>query len=238
MDDELNQAPAESIGVTAPIAPDAPPPKKPSGKRTFFGCFVLLVIVAICGIGLTSTPSSKTVSATNTPTPIADKTEAARADATQTANAPTPRPTNTPKPTANAETLAVRDYLDWATNTLNETGNQFSKFQEHLSKAGDDVSLFVDDDWKTTAGMHLGLLQATAGAILEKKNVPAPARALHVGMKTIAADINAITNDYARGIDHIDASLITRANKRIGSTTEHLSTVTDELVKLKVEYGK
>ena len=116
---------------------------------------VVIALVACCGCcGIVSIlPTSE-----KTPTPtVADinitPTEISPTSTSESTNTPaptdTPAPTNTPEPTDTPESTAAKDaYRAEIVEISTQYKNAFIEFSELAAAAGEDTSLFLDDDWK------------------------------------------------------------------------------------------
>lgn len=236
-----------SIDQTTPVAkPKREPPewytKLPKWGQISVGC---LLPIVLCGALLTwvnslpSPPPEPTAAATSLPsatdTPVA--ATAAAIEPTELSQATsTRRPTTTPEATPKAS-LAFRQYMLWAGGQLGDLGEATTTLGEQSTKAGEDITVILDDAWKLKTAVALAQFQMTASALRDREDVPPEAADLHAMLLELADEVDAIATNYAEGVDNLDAGKLAEASAGMSRVTEMSTVIGVEVDRLTDEYG-
>lgn len=205
------------------------------------GGFVILVVLAVAGVGSTRPDATPTVTAktaaTAAPVAVAPSTATpATAPPTATVQPPTAAPpsataTTAPKPAGISP--QARAYLDWAIPKIGIAGQAMSGLATQSEAAGKNPRLIADNDWRIKTGVALGFmkntgqeLQAYPGAITED------IRPLDDLMKGLGKDLVVVSDEFAAGLDQGNAARINNAVARMNAATEKIKAATAEVQKL------
>ncbi len=168
-------------------------------------------------------PTSTNIVDRFTPTVVPESTapvvaEPAADAPTVTLVIPTVAPIPTVLPTVPVAAVApdVAAYFAEANVPMQQYGEWLGRLGEQSTKAGKTPSLFFDDDWKIETVTALVALRSAGQSLGALSPVPEQVKPFDDLLKKISAETEPLTDEYARGVDNVDAALLTSASTRLG----------------------
>jgi hypothetical protein len=183
------------------------------------GCLLPLVLLVIllgalaCGSAGTSTPPAKA-------TALDGKALAA------TLAVITPDATNEP-----ALSDDERAYIEKVLDIIGPIQKGMQTVGELSLAAGDNNSLILDNDWRTTMGLQLGIIKGSAQMIQDLK-APAKFAGVQAELVTMATRMDEGATLYAQGLDEVDPKKITQASAKFEEGTAAMKRVSQLVVDL------
>ena len=125
-------------------------------------------------------------------------------------------PTDTPKPTPTVEcpTPSERAYFTRLAEVIYPAATAYGEFGRLNIEAGNNVLLFFDDTWQLEVVVQLASIQSVTDGIRELTAPPSLA-SIHRHNLQIASTMQDGNDLYAKGIDNLDADLISAASLRM-----------------------
>ena len=127
-------------------------------------------------------------------------------------------PTDTPKPTATVTvecpTPSERAYFTRLAEVIYPAATAYGEFGRLNIEAGNNVLLFFDDTWQLEVVVQLASIQSVTDGIRELTAPPSLA-SIHRHNLQIASAMQDGNDLYAKGIDNLDADLISAASLRM-----------------------
>ena len=208
------------------------------------GCGGLLVIICLCGLVTSLIPgqqASEEPTATQVVTEVKPTITAGPTDTPSPTN--TIRPTNTPKPTNTQEPTNTPEAINTPEPKLSqeelgylaeiiELSSTYEttlvEFSNLFEQAGEDITLMLDDDWRSKMVLCLAILKSNY-TIVSEMTPPAKFSDVHADVLKAAECYNTTADLVAEGIDEFDAEKISLAseylllgNARIDSAAEKM----------------
>jgi hypothetical protein len=180
--------------------------------------FVLLVSLA-CGGSSSATPTAK---------PAADDaTTSPGRSLTATLAVTTPDAVETPT-FSDAEQAYIGKVLD----IIGPIPDAMKKVGELSTSAGENTSLFLDNSWRTSIALQLGILKASAQLVQDLKP-PARFQGVQAELVTMGKQLNEGATLYAQGLDEVNPKKITQAAAKFEEGTAAMKRVSQAVVDLK-----
>lgn len=169
----------------------------------------------------TEIPPTVAPEPTPAPEPTLGRVQAARA----TAEA---KPKPEPKPAA--PSTEVQAYLDWLQPKLQIVGQASTALGGQFDQFNKTPALFFNQEWKLKTGIALGFLRAGGeGMRSEERAVPQAVAGVDVDVRSLGNELVLISEDYATGLDKLDAERFKRGNTRMQNATQSMNRLTPRL---------
>ena len=150
--------------------------------------FVAVIIVAAVEDGDDDAPASPTPRAVSTAAP----------EATRTA------------PASECPTAAERTYFLALAEESGTLGPAVTSLGEHFEWAGEDATLFLDEDWRFGVALSLAFIEGSAKDMLALNPPSFRTRGIQVQVAIAASDFLLAVDLLERGIDDLDADTFER----------------------------
>ena len=204
--------------------------------------FLLLVLLTSCGAApaVQSTPVPVIGEAVTSPPLETTAPEPTATTISTEAPAPTtaPEPTATVIPTVAPVTTAVpglseeaRAYFAAAAGPIGEYGKWYGVLGEQSSKAGENPALVLDDAWKVDTAVAITGLREAASQLDALDASGTEAAEIGRLVQQIVDETGPLTDEYTRGVDDFDASLISAAGRR-------MQTIAGLITQMNAEMGR
>lgn len=197
---------------------------------------MMIIFLTTAAIGCVPSPEPSPAPAA----PVADATIQASVEPTSTIGlTPAPTPTQTPSSTqpgicpSPLESAYLADIARIAVR-LSSVSSYFAGLNE---RAGRDVSLIEDDDWKREINAVLELMTEQAHGI-RTLDAPTTLRSIHRDFSEMALAIQSFAALYADGIDQGDAMVIQAALFHLTEVDRRSSAATQQMEILCQEDGR
>lgn len=184
----------------------------------------------VAAVAETTVPQARPA---NTPRPSSTP----RPDPTSRPSA-TPRPTVEPSPTLIPIPAETSAYMDYMGPKLQSVSRAMSLLSTQSSAASQNIALIRDSDWQLTTLAALAVLKSEGQNIQTYDPVPSDAKDLDVFIVAMGKDLIYIAEQYATGIDRINATNIGNAVDRMGIANAKAVQATGLIRDISAQYGR
>lgn len=141
---------------------------------------------------------------------------------------PTPVPEAPPTPQFSP---AEQAYIDQVLETISPIPDATQKIGELSLAAGENTALLLDEDWRMSMALQLGIVKGTA-TLVQDLQAPPRFAAVQAELVTMAKRMDEGATLYATGIDDLDGAKITQASAKFEEGTAAMQRVSRLVVEL------
>ena len=131
-------------------------------------------------------------------------------------------------PSATCPTSAEKAYLLRVTSNIAELRGTLPEFGRLTKLAGENPSLFLDDDWKAQISVLLVTMELVAEGLVETTS-PGSAAWIHRDSMAMGQTIRDFVQLYTRGVDDLDGGSLEAAGVKLASLGGMDETVSERI---------